>query len=956
MKRSIVLSLILAICCLLPFTASAEEWSDFFALNEETAIGYDEALASYQDTPNAPAGTRIELLPSAAILSGDAVLAQEAIITGDGESTAVWTVDVPVTGLYELEITYFAQDGNEAKVQRRLTIDGIVPYEEANNICLYRRFVERASEIGRKNSIDDEVWARQDEIHLWQTVRAADGQGVYVDPLKFCLTAGRHEISLHYVDQPVTLGTLALVAPAAHPTYAEAAADYAAQGLKAADKDVQIKFQAENSAWRSENVIRRESDADPMTEPRSGANRVLNVMGGWRWRLGNAAVAWDFDVPENGWYNITIKGRQTYNRGSVSSRILYLDGKIPFSGMENVSFPYTTAWEMNTLSDDSGTPYRFYLSAGHHTLRLEATLGDMGQILSDMEESIYRLNQMYRRVLVLTGVNPDRYRDYHLEQVYPEVIEAMAQESRLLYKLVDETVAITGQKSDRIAVAQTLAVQLESFVEDPAKITEAFTNFKDNITSLGTSMQNMRQVKLDIDLIAITADGVTVPQPSENFLDRALHELKSCVTSYFVDYNALGDVYDASEDVLEVWILTGRDQSTVLKTMVDDTFTPSTGIPVNVMLVDPNALLNAVVAGNGPDVVISTDSWNPVNYALRHAVEDLTQFDDLQEVLDQFYPSAYAAFSFNGGLYALPETQLCSILFYRSDILEEYGLSVPETWDDLIAMLPTIQGANMSVGIPYPDITAPNLSSYYAMLYQLGGALYNDSATHTTINSEAGVQAFERYTSLYNDYGLPTIFDFVSRFRSGEMPLGIFDYTTFNTLTVSAPEIRGLWDIAILPGTSRTAEDGSTYVDHSGHSQGACCMMIATDSETTKQNAWQFMKWWTSTDAQVRFGREIEAVLGSSARYATANIAAIEQLSWSEAQLKVIREQMTWAVGFREVAGGYYTTRHMTNAVRKVTNDKTDPRETLLDYARTINEEINKKRLEFGLPIDEETP
>ena len=308
MKRSIVLSLILAICCLLPFTASAEEWSDFFALNEETAIGYDEALISYQDTPNAPAGTRIELLPSAATLSGDAVLAQEAIITGDGESTAVWTVDVPVTGLYELEITYFAQDGNEAKVQRRLTIDGIVPYEEANNICLYRRFVERASEIGRKNSIDDEVWARQDEIHLWQTVRAADGQGVYVDPLKFCLTAGRHEISLHYVDQPVTLGTLALVAPAAHPTYAEAAAGYAAQGLKAADKDVQIKFQAENSAWRSENVIRRESDADPMTEPRSGANRVLNVMGGWRWRLGNAAVAWNFDVPEDGLYAITDKG------------------------------------------------------------------------------------------------------------------------------------------------------------------------------------------------------------------------------------------------------------------------------------------------------------------------------------------------------------------------------------------------------------------------------------------------------------------------------------------------------------------------------------------------------------------------------------------------------------------------------------------------------------------------
>ena len=168
-------------------------------------------------------------------------------------------------------------------------------------------------------------------------------------------------------------------------------------------------------------------------------------------------------MPENGWYNITIKGRQTYNRGSVSSRILYLDGKIPFSGMENVSFPYTTAWEMNTLSDDSGTPYRFYLSAGHHTLRLEATLGDMGQTLSDMEESIYRLNQMYRRA----GADRREPRTATAITTWSRCIrrciEAMAQESRLLYKLVDETVAITGQKSDRIAVAQTLAVQLESF-------------------------------------------------------------------------------------------------------------------------------------------------------------------------------------------------------------------------------------------------------------------------------------------------------------------------------------------------------------------------------------------------------------------------------------------------------------------------------------------------------------
>lgn len=950
---------VLALVLWFVLSAGVESYQDKYENTDLTAsigdIGRDNTYALYlrahEGAKDASADVAVDI---AGVQPAEGIeMQEEGLYTANG-SSAVFSVTVPESGFYNITLTYKTVAARGVDLEREVLINGQLPFDGADTMT-FSRLWHDGGEV-RQDSQGNDVRPSQVEVFDWQTASCRDAMGYTTEPYRFYFEAGENTITLNASSEPMILASLALTVPQQvmdYDTYV--AAQPQVNNVKT---DYELVLQGEASSLRSSpSLYARYDRSSPATVPCDVSKTVLNYIGGDAWRDAGQWVEWDFEVPESGWYNITIKGRQTYNRGSVSSRILYIDGQIPFTGMEKVSFPYTTTWMMNTLSDEEGTPYRFYLEAGKHTLRLEATLGDMGTILADMEESIYRLNQMYRKLLVLTGVNPDRYRDYHLDQVYPDVIAAMDLESRLLYKLVDDTVALTGQKSDRIAVAQTLAVQLENFVEDPAKITEAFTNFKDNITSLGTSMQNMREVKMDIDLITITADGHTVAQPSETFIDRAMHEIKSCVTSYFVDYNALGDVYEDSEDVLEVWILTGRDQSTVLKTMVDDTFTPSTNIPVNVMLVDPNALLNAVVAGNGPDVVISTDSWNPVNYALRHAVEDLRQFDDLDEVLTQFYPSAYAPFSFNGGLYALPETQMCSVLFYRTDILAEYGLEVPETWDELVAMLPTIQGANMSVGIPYPDITAPNLSTYYSMLYQRGGALYNEDATHTTINSEQGVEAFEFYTSLYNDYGLPTVFDFVSRFRSGEMPMGIFDYTTYNTLTVSAPEIRGLWDIAIMPGTVRTNEDGTTYVDHSVHSQGACCMMIATDSEKTKQNAWSFMKWWTSTESQVRFGREIEAVLGSSARYATANLAAIEQLAWSEDQLAVIREQMTWAVGFREVAGGYYTTRHMTNAVRKVTNDKTDPRETLLDYSRTINEEIDKKRLEFGLPIDsDETP
>ena len=434
-------------------------------------------------------------------------------------------------------------------------------------------------------------------------------------------------------------------------------------------------------------------------------------------------------------------------------------------------------------------------------------------------------------------------------------------------------------------------------------------------------------------------------------MNKAIHEIRSCATSYFVDYNSLGDKYEEGdeEDLIEVWIVTGRDQSTVLKTMIDDTFTPMTGIKVNVKLVIADTLLTAVVAGNGPDVVLSLGSWFPVNYAMRNAAEDLTQFEDFEEVIKPFYESALIPAEYNGGFYALPETQEYSVLFYREDVLEELEVSAPDTWDDLIALLPTIQGNNMSVGISYPDIATVDLSILNSLIYQNGGRIYDDDGKKTLIDEESGVTAFKLYTSLYNDYGLPTVFDFVSRFRSGEMPIGIANYSTYNTLVVSAPEIRNLWDFTLF---LRVNEDGTTYVDRSVHSQGLSCMMIATDDENVKKNSWEFMKWWVSADAQVRFGREIESILGSSARYTTANRDALRQLAWSSDQLKILEEQMATTVGFREIAGGYSTTRHMTNAIRRVINTKEDARETLITYARTINEEIRIKRKEFGLPLE----
>ena len=53
-----------------------------------------------------------------------------------------------------------------------------------------------------------------------------------------------------------------------------------------------------------------------------------------------------------------------------------------------------------------------------------------------------------------------------------------------------------------------------------------------------------------------------------------------------------------------------------------------------------------------------------------------------------------------------------------------------------------------------------------------------------------------------------------------------------------------------------------------------------------------------------------------------------------------------------EVPGGYFTGRHISNAIRKSINEKTDSRETIIDYSIKIDEEIEKKRKEFGMPVE----
>jgi len=855
-----------------------------------------------------------------------------------------YTFNVEQSGLYFIKMDYFPLHSRGIAVERALHINGEIPFLGADRLSFQRVWGDGGN--SRFDNQGNEIRPSQVEKPRWESAWFRDALGYITDPYAFYFRQGSNTIRLTGVNEPVAIRSLVLRAPSETPSYSEYIKNTDLSRFQNARNNYLLKIQGEKASRRSDPslypIYDRSSGA---TEPPSVARIRLNMIGGQSWRVAGQWIEWEFDVPENGMYRISIKGRQNYNRGFVSNRTFMINGEIPVQELASVPFIYSNKWNFKTLSDNDGD-FFFPLEGGTHTLRVQATLGGMGEMLNVMEESVFRLNTIYRKILVLTGPEPDIYRDYRVDYVYPEVIEAMALESKILYKLVDDLTRYSGERSAQAAATLTLARQLELFVKRPDKIPRMLVNFKQNISSLGDNLLALSQSQLDVDFVVISAAEAKLPQVRENFLVSASHEIRSFFASFFVDYNNLGDFHAKGANVISVWILAGRDQSTILKAMIDDTFTPLTGIRVNVKLVAADAVMPAVVAGTGPDMALTLPQGDPVNYAIRKAVIDLSQFPDYEEAVKDLHHSVIIPFTFNGGVYGLPETQYFHVMFYRKDVLNELNIEIPDTWDDLINILPVIQKSNMNVGIPSVATnvqTAIDFSNFLAHLFQRDGRMYNENGSRTLLDGEIAIEAFDVYTKFFTHYKTPVVYDFVNRFRTGEMPLAFADYSNFNTLEVFAPELRGLWGFARMPGLPRP--DGSI---NRSVSVGTLASMIFSDTKHPEL-AWEFLKWWISADTQLRFGRELESIMGAAARYPTANYAAFKRLSWGSEQMAVLDEQRQWTVGIPEVPGGYFVSRHITNAARRILNEGQDTRETLLDYTLTINDELIKKRKEFGL-------
>lgn len=873
------------------------------------------------------------------------------LVWSNEEGRVDYTVEVPETGAYQMEVSYFPLDDGATVTEFSVLLDGESPYDTATRATLPHIWTSEYPIS--TDSKDNEVRPPQVQASRWVNTMIYDVDGLFNDPLYFVLEEGTHTISFESERASIAIEYVKICNTNGAEVYKKPSEADLAKNSGAAP----IKLQGEQYLYTNSQTLFPTYDRGSyLTEPSHPSKQRYNTVGDGTWDTAGQAITWEMNVETAGYYKIGIKARQNELRGLYTNRRLLIDGKVPNDAFEQIKFQYDDDWILVVPEDENGDAAYVYLDKGTHQLTLEVIPGEIGESMRRLDEIVYTANQYYMQILMITGPTPDKYTDYFIHKEIPEIQEVFVQLAAQLNAEKNNIEKLANQKGTEAAALERLADVLEKCAEKPNKIPDMISNnsIKDNVNSVSSWMRQYREQPLEVDFIELVpADGEFTSVKSNIFKSFGFG-FKGFVNSFFEDYTQLSDI---EGDSINVWVSSGRDQANVIKQMVDSDYNPNADVKVAVNLVQ-GAIMEAVLAGKGPDVALFVGGEFPVNLALRDLIVPMNDMEGFDEVMGRFQKNAAVQYTYDGEVYAIPISQSFPMMFYRKDMLAQVGISEPpETWDELIDMLPAIQRKYMQPGLILPGVVngvsvspATEAGHTFALLMlQSGTNYYNEDQTATNFDSQAAVDAFAKWTDFYNVYKFDQTYDAFTRFRTGESPIVIQNYCTFyNQLNVAAPEIKGLWDFCAVPGTERA--DGT--ISHASNSNGSGAIILS-DCEN-KEGAWEFIKWFTDTETMVDYAQNVEGVMGPLGRVDVANVEALKELNWSNKDLEKILNQMDQLEEIPIVPSAYVVTRSIMNAFRSVVNDKENARETLRWYNIDINREITRKRENLGLDEKEE--
>ncbi|GGD79837.1 extracellular solute-binding protein [Paenibacillus nasutitermitis] len=861
---------------------------------------------------------------------------QALIWNNDSTNWVEYDIEVEQAGLYELELEYHANEAEDKDDRLHsavlaVSIDGDFPFREARAVELPWKFRDQLPL--RTNADGNQLQPGQVGVEEWQRVPFQDAEGRYAVPFRWHLTEGAHTIRLQGVDSMI-IGKLRLQPPTQIAAYKDVAAGYPKTPSPARDI---IEIEAEQLLEKNAMAIQIQSERDALMSPPAKGKNIFNAVGGYALEEGRQTVVWKFKVPRSGIYQIVLRAYQGYTASQASFRTVYIDGKVPFEELLAYRVPYADEWARTALESSPDQPYPFYLEAGEHTLALEATIAPLHEALVLQEDILRKLNEVSYDLNALVGGVVDRNRTWDIKNGFPELLSALQSVSGQMRMMADELLAANGgQTNENVQNVRTSIKNMESLLKYPNEIPHKLDQLGNIREKVASAQRSMLSSPLLIDKIYIAPLDAQLPRMKANFFEKA-----RTTTARFLGSFASGNrISQVGDGVVDVWMQYGRDNVSVLQEMADESFTPMTGIKVKInQLAKEEVLVMANAAGNVPDAALGITSAQPIQMALRGAAADLSKFAGFDELVQSFAPGSMQPYYYDGGYYAFPETLNFKMLYYRKDILQRLGAEVPETWQDVIRLLPTLQQSNYNFFVPH---------EYESFAFQYGAEFWRQGRLESALESPAGLQSFKLMTDLYRKYGIEKqVSSFYQHFRDGTIPVGVSDFQTYLQLSIGAPELIGMWDVAPVPGVRQ--EDGQIVRWSGGAQLSALIMKDSAD----KEEAWKFLQWWLSADTQAQFGMRMESYYGPAFRWNTANAEGFARLPWRKEELDAFLEQWQWYTTMMHVPGSYFVEREMNNAWNRAVVGGVNDRESFRMAIDNINREVRRKSIEFGL-MDEQ--
>ena len=846
-----------------------------------------------------------------------------------------FSVKVSKAGFYTVGISYKATENVTDDIALGFMLDGKYPYSEAKDFEFPRMW--RDSDDTRVDGAGNEYTAQQVPYEDYYCNFATNFDSEVGEKYLVYLTVGTHNVRL--VPQKGNFELEYFVFGKA-----EIPKEYSApESDNEYYRGKSIVIEGENADVKSSYYLVGKSDASTVdVTPHSPVGNVINYIGGGNWKNTGETLLWETPELKAGYYRIGFSFRQNSVIGGKTYRTLTIDGEIPFLEAMAVGFEFDNDWQQTFFENENGEAYLIYLSEGKHTIAMSVASGEIAEVRSLLTDAVRKLGNLYIDMTMITGENVDIYRDYELFTQISDMEERLNDINSVLNNAAERLKEITGQESgSNYSVIKNMVEIIDQMLKNKFEAHRYKSSYYSNYCSVSSVLQDLKNMPLDLDKIILSAPDDKKPIETANLFE----QLKFSTTRFFVtfvkDYNI---VSDGDGGGITVWVNWGRDQAQVLSSLIERSFTPKTKINVNLQLVNAS-MIQATLSGNGPDCALQHSRSEPVNLAMRGVLYDLSRFEDCESVLKQFQNGAEVPYRYKGGLYALPDTQTFFMMFYRKDILKEFNIEVPETWEEFGEVAKTLLRNNMTVWMPNnvaTDVAQVNagvgsVNIFPSLLLQNGLSLYSEDGKSTTLLTADVMKQFGLWTNYYTKMKFPVTLDFYNRFRVGTTPIGIASYTMYTTLKVAAPEIDGLWGFTVIPGTRNSENE----VVHTSSGGGSACFIL--DRTENPEKAWEFLKWWTSAETQCSYSNDVESILGPAGRVSLSNVEAIKGLTWDEGMLDELLNAWEQVEEIPEYPGSYYVTRSIYQSFWNVVNQNRNPKDMLMQYGKEANEEIARK-------------